>query len=114
MTRQGGLPAKVRLGLLTKAPKPEGYGHQEVDAPGYARQPFELEGGGGAHTLGNRDEIVFGPVTEAWPKATHAAIFDDDGQLLCYGSIRSFPSGRRQSERVEFPAHWVRVRFPAQ
>lgn len=105
-------PASLFFGLLTRAPKPEGAGFVELDAIGYARQPLDLEPGASPYTRCNRSTITVGPVSENWPKVTHAAIFDGDGTLLYYGAVGPHQSGARPSGAMEFHPHTIRLKLP--
>jgi hypothetical protein len=80
------------VGLLTCAPTPEGTHVHELKAEGYERQPVEfldLPKGPGAHAVRNSNCVVFKDVTPSWPKASHAAIFDANGDLFAYSWLQS-------------------------
>lgn len=106
-------PDKLYIGLLTKAPKIEGNGWVELDAPNYERQLLVAGPGTAAYQIGNRTKIEFGPMDEApWPQATHAAAFDEAGTLLYYGLILPQTSGIRPTDMMEFHLQTVQVKLP--
>lgn len=101
----------LQLGLLSKAPTPEGHGWVEVEAENYARQPFVLAHGpvsNGHVQLLNRDLIVFGPCDLSWPVVTHIAALDPDGDLHAYGAVVSAEAVSGPFTALEFkPARLI-------
>lgn len=86
-------PVSMTLALSSADPLMDGSGLAEPPgADGYARQTITLKAG--VFTLGtgtvtsNDAPIVFGPaVNNAWPAVTHAAIFDNSGNMLIFGAL---------------------------
>jgi hypothetical protein len=108
--RRGELDGSYTLGLMTKPPCPEGFHGQELTAAGYARQPIHFgppETVGGARRSGAR--ASFGNIGDAAADVRHAAIFDEDGQVVAYGLAerKSYTEGAFE---VVFEPGAVRIR----
>lgn len=106
------LPEGCVLALLTAAPDPEGTGLQEIGAYEYRRQVVAMANaseGGANKTFRNANWVVFGPAL-AWPTATHAAVLDDNGDVLAYGWLETAP-GHTRAEELTFAPGSIQVRF---
>jgi hypothetical protein len=103
------MPIGLMLGLLTKAPMPEGDRYEELAVEGYARQPLSLQDVS-AQRYANNTIMAFGPRTTPHSRPTHAGAFDADGALLYYGAILPAGSGGASPYWMEFRAGAVRVK----
>lgn len=99
-------PTSLELALSTTDPLADGSGLTEPPgADGYARQTLTF--GAPTSTIGqgskinNDAPVVFGPVVNNdWPTVTHAAIFDNSGNMLLHGELnvqRTAPVGDQVS-----------------
>ena len=95
-------PASLEVALSSTPIADDGTGITEpILANGYTRQPVTLsapvhtEGAGTKMT--NTNPIIFGPaVGTNWPTITHAAVFDNAGNILFKGPVatpRTAPVG---------------------
>lgn len=105
------LDGAYTLGLLTKPPSPEGAHAIELAAPGYLRPTLHfglpvVEGG--AVLSGVR--ASFGPIGNHLQEVAHAAVFDQDNNLIAYGLVAR-ASGSCGPWEVAFEPGAVRVRF---
>lgn len=101
------------LALLTSGPPPEGAPLNELDEPGYARQPldfvFASEGVSVGAVLRSANRIVFASAL-GWPDASHAAIIDERGATVGYGRLQPAP-GHAGRYDVAFEATAIELRF---
>ncbi|HEX4196218.1 MAG TPA: hypothetical protein VHZ26_02125 [Caulobacteraceae bacterium] len=105
------IPPKLYLGLMTRAPEPEGAGGVELQAPGYERQPIEFAPSSPYVPNGvqrNSGQVAFTP-NKKWPAVGHAALFDEDGVVLFYGYLVRHPSSVRD-DRATFTASAIQLR----
>jgi hypothetical protein len=101
------------IGLLTRAISPEGGGIVEpVPATGYRRQPVSF-----SSISTNREgrqhvttDVAFPDVTLDWPKITHAAVFDNNGNAMFYGRLAPVP-GNPNADEIRLPAGQVRLQW---
>lgn len=114
--RAGGYspPSDLVVGLLCKAPTPEGQDWLEVVGEGYSRQPLALAHGpvSNAHIqLLNRDPIAFGPYDSSWSPAIQIAAFDARGALHAYGAIAAADIDRGPYNHLEFAPSRLILRY---
>lgn len=106
----------LTVALLTKCPKPEGYGYVELIAEGYQRQTLNLSVGRLPGLYGNATAIRFGPMAASgWPEAKHVAIFDGGNELIFYGRLMDSTSRRSDAfgdNVVEFEDHALQIKAP--
>jgi hypothetical protein len=76
---------------LTEPPVLNGYGRQSVTLSA----PVHTQGTG--TKVSNQSALIFGPaVNSDWPTITHAAVLDDQGNLIFHGPVaapRTNPDG---------------------
>lgn len=104
-------PNNLTVGLLVAPPSPEGGDVVELTSPGYARQPIRLAAASTANpnrTWRSVDRAAFGPALE-WPQATHAAIFNSEGQVVGYSTLLSSP-GFAEANEVTFAPGAIQFR----
>ena len=109
-------PDDLVLGLLSKAPTPEGLHWVEVIGEGYVRQPLILAHGpvsNGHVQLLNRDPISFGPYDASWSIATHIAAFGRGDAMQAYGGIVPADIARGNPDRLRFAAARLILRYRA-
>ena len=107
------LSGDLTLALLTWPPDADGAHAKDLAAEGYERQPIELRPPAGGVALrrqlsGNR--ISFGAIGALAGKATHAAIYNADGDLIAYSFVERV-AGAPGPDEVVFDAGMVEVRF---
>jgi hypothetical protein len=112
--REHKLPDDLWVGLLTKPPMPEGFGHKELDTGrGYARQPIvvhSLNDLNLSSTPRNRDEIRFDTISHLDPHVTHCGIFDDQGAVLFYGLLDG-DGQRKPNGPIVFDRHKISLEW---
>jgi hypothetical protein len=107
------LSGSFTVGLLTKPPTPEGTHSIELAAPGYSRQPVEF--GPPAERVLNcarrsAKRVSFGLIGDACGDVRHAAIFDDNDEMLAYGLLQTY-AGYAAPLEVAIEAGMVKLRF---
>lgn len=100
------------LGLLTRAPTPEGTHATELQAPGYLRPSIEFgpPGGdrlGGARRNGGR--VSLGAIGDYAGEAKYAAVFRDN-EIVAYGPAVPAP-GHVGPQEIAFESSAVRLKF---
>ncbi len=84
-------PTALYVGLLAGSPNPDGTGVIEPTDTGYQRQPvtFQASQDAGVTTLANINPLVFGDSIVTWIGVNYLALFDQAGNMLMYGRLRT-------------------------
>lgn len=93
-------PQGWAVGLLAKAPDPDGVGYEELDVEGYGRITLSLAPRNelSTATLANLNLVQFGPVTRYWPVKVWAAVFDTHKTLVGYRYLQPWGSSKFAGE----------------
>jgi hypothetical protein len=103
----------MSVGLLTSAPDPDGFRCEELRAPGYARQPITFlppvgNVVGGKQLSAHR--VSFSDIGPDAYGCTHAALFDENGEVFAYSWI-SRSAASFGSAEVAFEPGQIQLRF---
>jgi hypothetical protein len=100
------------IGLLTKAPTPEGTKWEELEMDGYARQPIHFGPPGAfAGIVRSGPRVSFGEIAHLIPNVRHAGIYNEGGSLTAYGLLTKAPGSRPGATEVAFEAGAVQIRI---
>ncbi len=94
-----------KVALFTVTPTETTSGTEvSTDNTGYARQTVTFTAAttvGSTTKLSNEAVITFGPATSNWGTVTGAAVFDDLGNMLVFGSFEGGPVTVSTGNKVE-------------
>lgn len=106
------LSGPFAVGLLRKAPTPEGAHVQELEAPGYLRVPVEFDPPAAEMIAGARrsaHRVSFGPIGPYAAEAKYGAVFRGD-EVIAYGLTQT-ASGFVGPDEIAFERGALRIRF---
>ena len=104
---RGAAPDRLFLALLTKAPSPDGDGHEELVAEDYARWEVHLADWAGRHSANTN--AIWIKVKNASAPVTHIGLVDEAGVLHYYGRLLSTRASNTPPTEFEFRPFALRV-----
>jgi hypothetical protein len=94
-------PTSWKVALYTATPGADGTGGTEVSGGGYARQDISLAiTGTTTAAIKNTANVEFPTATGSWGSISHAALFDDGGNMWVYGTVNDPTSGSASPQSI--------------